>query len=211
MNASAAWVTWTGQVVRNELEKERTFKIRSGDFIPSSMNSCWRILNKRVMWSDLCFYINLAALWRMDWRSQVWKQRDRVQVRDEFGLYQRCREVDSFRIYLEMDGVRELIDGLAVEGCIIEREKFVTDNWDFFINIRTSASLNHSGKLLHLSFSKIDSLHSCIFSMVRADYGIRLSKFKSRFSNLVVTWPQACLLTPLYLFPLILKMDCWFS
>lgn len=49
-------------------------------------------------------------------------------MRDEFGLYQRCREVDSFRIYLEMDGARELIDGLAIEGCIIEREKFVTDN-----------------------------------------------------------------------------------
>lgn len=75
---------------------------------------------------------------------------------------------------LEIDGERQLIDELAIDGCIIKRDAPIKSNLviDFvcFINVRTPASLNHSMKLPHLSFSKTDSLHSCIFSMVRATY-----------------------------------------
>lgn len=92
-------------------------------------------------------------------------------MREEFGLHQRCREVDSFWICLEIDGERQLIDELAVDGYIIKRDAPIKGNSvvGFICFIRTSASLNHSMKLPHLSFSKTDCLHSCIFSMVRAN------------------------------------------
>lgn len=79
---------------------------------------------------------------------------------------------------MEIDGERQLIDELAVAGYIIKRDAPIKGNsvvgFVRFINVRTPASLNNSMKLPHVSFSKTDSLNSCIFSMVRATYDMTL-------------------------------------